>query len=676
MKKSAILLAASGLALGSLHAQLPQTVPLYLNYQGKITSGSGVPIGSAGTAPNFTPAPENRKVIFRIFGSQSGTDRLWSEVQTVTISLGEFSVLLGQGGIATYENIAEARPALDSIFTGPPPPAIPAPPADGPARWLEIVVDTDANGSFTAAADLPIAPRQRLTTTPYSFRARIADSLTASAVNEFALATDAVTTLKIKDGAVNNFKLGLNAVTSDKILNGTILTEDLAPLAVDNGKLAGGAVDSNKVLDNSLTTLDILNNTLTADDIADNSIGNLELADNAVGTGNIANDAVTVDKLAPGIGFWVTSADGLSVYRAGNNVGIGTSTPDRSLSIAHTNGLNIGYEAATFTSLAISLTAAANGKATLQARSAFPTYGDLLLNPAGGFVGIGLSAPRAPLEVSGSASSSFNYQANLDANGFVSDQNFTTSRNAAIIANGPMRCTGLDISSDARIKKIISRSNSVADLATVMSLEVTDYTFKDTAANGSPPQKKVIAQQVEKVFPLAVSQSTAAVPDIFRMAGFKDGWVTLATDLKPGERVRLTGPKSEGVYEVLEVSEGRFRTAFTSEGDKVFVYGREVNDFRSVDYDAIAMLNVSATQQIKKEKDAEVKALQDENAAQTKQIAALEQRLAAQEQQFAELKASEKVRETKLAAIEKLLEAAVSTGSTARTVSLKTASAK
>ncbi len=91
---------------------------------------------------------------------------------------------------------------------------------------------------------------------------------------------------------------------------------------------------------------------------------------------------------------------------------------------------------------------------------------------------------------------------------------------------------------------------------------------------------------------------------------------------------------------------------------------------------AIAMLNVSATQQIKKEKDAEVKALQDENAAQTKQIAALEQRLAAQEQQFAELKASEKVRETKLAAIEKLLEAAVSTGSTARTVSLKTASAK
>ena len=188
MKKSAILLAASGLTLGSLHAQ---TVPLFLNYQGKITSGSGVPIGSTGTAPNFTPAPENRKVIFRIFGSPTGTDRLWSEQQTVTISLGEFSVLLGQGVDAVNDAILEARPALDTVFTAAPPPV---PPAGGPARWLEIVVDTDANGSFTSAVDVPIAPRQRLTTTPYSFRARIADSLTASAVDVTALAANAVTT--------------------------------------------------------------------------------------------------------------------------------------------------------------------------------------------------------------------------------------------------------------------------------------------------------------------------------------------------------------------------------------------------------------------------------------------------------------------------------------------------
>ena len=31
---------------------------------------------------------------------------------------------------------------------------------------------------------------------------------------------------------------------------------------------------------------------------------------------------------------------------------------------------------------------------------------------------------------------------------------------------------------------------------------------------------------------------------------------------------------------------------------EVFVYGREVDDFRTVDYEAISMLNVSATQEL------------------------------------------------------------------------------
>ena len=79
------------------------------------------------------------------------------------------------------------------------------------------------------------------------------------------------------------------------------------------------------------------------------------------------------------------------------------------------------------------------------------------------------------------------------------------------------------------------------------------------------------------------------------------------------------------------MKEGKFRTGLQSEDEQVFVYGREVKDFRSVDYEAIAMLNVSATQEIKKEKDAEVKALQDENATLRATLATLETRLAALE---------------------------------------------
>src|SRR5262249_2252793 len=94
----------------------------------------------------------------------------------------------------------------------------------------------------------------------------------------------------------------------------------------------------------------------------------------------------------------------------------------------------------------------------------------------------------------------------------------------------------------------------------------------------------------------------------------QDGWITLATDLKKGDRVKLITEKgTEALHEVLEVTEDKFRVDVELEGEKVFVFGREVDDFLTVDYDAISMLNVSATQQIKREMDHELKALRIEN---------------------------------------------------------------
>ena len=112
----------------------------------------------------------------------------------------------------------------------------------------------------------------------------------------------------------------------------------------------------------------------------------------------------------------------------------------------------------------------------------------------------------------------------------------------------------------------------------------------------------------------------------------------LASDLKVGQRVRLIGEKGdEGICEVLEVREGAFRTAFQSATEKVFVYGREVKDFRTVDYGAITMLNVSATQQIKKEKDAEIAALKAANRALAQKVEALQARDQARETRLTRL---------------------------------------
>jgi hypothetical protein len=158
----------------------------------------------------------------------------------------------------------------------------------------------------------------------------------------------------------------------------------------------------------------------------------------------------------------------------------------------------------------------------------------------------------------------------------------------------------------------------------LQGLQVTDYHLKDRLLHGGRPQKKLIAQQVKSSYPQAVSQGTNVIPDILQKAVCEDGWVELASDLQVGERIRLLGSQEEIITEVLELRPGGFRTAFKPADGKVYVYGREVDDFLCVDYDAIAMLNVSATQQVKREKDAEIKALQSKNAGLEARLVALE----------------------------------------------------
>ena len=104
--------------------------------------------------------------------------------------------------------------------------------------------------------------------------------------------------------------------------------------------------------------------------------------------------------------------------------------------------------------------------------------------------------------------------------------------------------------------------------------------------------------------------------------------VTLAktNDLKDGDTVRLMASKDPELNAVAHVVSDNTFTIETKEpiGDKVFVYGKQCTDLKAVDYDAIGMLNVSATQELAKK----VKALEQENSdlqTQTKRLSAIEE---------------------------------------------------
>jgi len=228
----------------------------------------------------------------------------------------------------------------------------------------------------------------------------------------------------------------------------------------------------------------------------------------------------------------------------------------------------------------------------------------LILNPSG-FVGIKTSSPLAPLHVSGGKANNFNLQAYIDGNGANNADDFRSDLIHSIIADERIRAAALDVASDSRIKTQQKPSAGALDLAVLRKIQITDYRYVDLPNNGGRSQKKVIAQQVEQVYPQAVGTGRGVVPDIYQQASLKAGWVNLATNLKQGERVRLITEKTDNVHEVLEVGVGRFRVSMEGDAEKLFVYGREVNDFRFVDYDAISMLNVSATQELHRQLEAE-----------------------------------------------------------------------
>ncbi|MEM6345386.1 MAG: tail fiber domain-containing protein, partial [Bacteroidota bacterium] len=266
--------------------------------------------------------------------------------------------------------------------------------------------------------------------------------------------------------------------------------------------------------------------------------------------------------------------------------------------------------------------------------------GSFYLSGDGGNEGISISSDgnvligtnttlRAKLHINGGALSTigaYTYLANppppIDITGTNSGGNTTFS----LYATDRIAAAEFNAHSDLRIKDVEGISDAGEDLHTLMQLEITNYRMKDTIAKGIDPYKKVIAQQVAEVYPQAVTTDLIeVVPDIYQRAERQDGWIILATNLQVGERVKLITEQSAAVYEVSAVEAGRFQVfepasqnAFLDLADSttVFVYGREVYDFHTVDYEAISMLNVSATQAqqaLLEEQQKEIEQLKREN---------------------------------------------------------------
>lgn len=567
--------------------------PGQISFQAFLTDANGTPLA--------TNTPQNYNVTFNIYPAATGGTALWGESQTVTVSQGYFTVLLGAGN-AIPSSTTPHTSDLTYLFNT----------NNAQTRYVGLTVAGVGSGE--------IAPRLQMQSAPFAL-------LAANAIN---------------------------AVNATNILGANTITK--GNLALDIGVWTANAADVYRPGGNvGIGT----------------SVPGAPLEVHAYGSqlrltgGDFGNAALDLSASGPGAGWYGAiqsrTVDGTSgtwfpllLNPNGGNVGMGTANPISALGYPlGWNGLHLKTATNSAVGLAI-IQGSTGGRLHLRNDSGtnnftqdfvidntanrinFGWLGSGLGNRVNaitidsiGRVGVGTTTPTqarlAVMGTGGSFTSAFNY---FNANSTVisTSAGSQTRTDIGIYSDSQIGGTSFFAFSDRRIKHVIGRSDSAGDLQALQGIEITDFTYRDQIAHDSRIHKKVIAQQVEQVFPQAVSTNTDIVPDIYKAAAIKEGWVQLATDLKVGDRVRLITDRAAEVHTVLETREGAFRTELAETSEKVFVYGREVKDFRVVDYEALAMLNVSATQELAKQlaaRTAELTALQDTVAKDHAELARL-----------------------------------------------------
>jgi hypothetical protein len=181
---------------------------------------------------------------------------------------------------------------------------------------------------------------------------------------------------------------------------------------------------------------------------------------------------------------------------------------------------------------------------------------------------------------------------------------------------------------------VIGRSDSASDLETLKKLKITDFRYIDTVGKGNKPKKGVIAQEVEQIYPDAVKPMSDFIPSVYVMAenvsynaATQELTVTVpkAHGFIAGDKVRIMTADSDNLEKLVATVTDDYTFVLAGvekTASKAFVYGKQVSDFRSVDYDQLFSMNISATQQLAQE-NGELKA----------RIATLEQAVAALQKQ-------------------------------------------
>ena len=218
-------------------------------------------------------------------------------------------------------------------------------------------------------------------------------------------------------------------------------------------------------------------------------------------------------------------------------------------------------------------------------------------------LGLGTASPGYPLHVTATgvatASSAYSNLA-FQTGGWYQAYNANGTRTLKIYTDGNIGCAELDLFSDERIKKDIEDISEEAANAAVASLRPRNFKYRDAIEYGDDFVHGLIAQEVLRVVPSAVSTHEGVVPDVFKTGSASGDWIAVEGVFAVGDILKVLDGDEVHMVSVVEVRGGSVRVDKELKGPSVFVYGREVRDFHTVSYERIVPLLISTIQSLQK----------------------------------------------------------------------------
>ena len=269
----------------------------------------------------------------------------------------------------------------------------------------------------------------------------------------------------------------------------------------------------------------------------------------------------------------------------------------------------------------------------------------------GGRVGIGTNDPKGALHIVGGPTNTFTptavwgayLQASLVTSGWNIGNTNTYSAPTGLIGEDNVLAKTYHTFSDKRIKTEIEDVPDNLALSQVNNLECKYYNYKDVRQKRQNKVIGFIAQEVKDVIPNAVSINFGFIPDEMRLVS-EPQWSQNINDSKWQLTISdldLSGNHTgnckfyvsndpsgndETMIDVM-VEDDKKSFIFDKKWNNVFLWGKEVNDFHSIDKNMIFALHHSAIQELSRKNDSKtdrINVLEEENNDLKTKVATLE----------------------------------------------------